>query len=144
MGCEYNTCVCGSNRWSMLNLKNSESVQSIPRTQNYTDMLTQEACIAPLFHVCVPVCVCTCMSRPGHGELYCFPYHSPPYVGTGPLIKPALLLGLVWPRLLRICLSLITFLEKQVTLYTFSRRLYMLYCLRDFYDGSVPELLKGK
>lgn len=49
----------------MLNLKNSEFVQSIPRAQNYTDMLTQEACIALLFHVCVPVCVCTCMSRPG-------------------------------------------------------------------------------
>lgn len=119
VGCEYSTCVCGSKKWSMLNLKNSESVQSIPRAQNYTDMLTQEACIALLFHVCVPVCVCTCMSRPGEDMESFAVFPTTLHLMLRPLIKPALLLGLVWPRLLKICLSLITFLEKQVTLYTF-------------------------
>lgn len=50
----------------MLNLENSESVQSIPRAQNYTDMLTQEACYCSSVPcMCAHVCVCTCMLRPG-------------------------------------------------------------------------------
>lgn len=50
----------------MLNLENSESVHSILRAQNYTDMLTQEACYCSSVPcMCARVCVCTCMSRPG-------------------------------------------------------------------------------
>lgn len=137
--------MCGSNRWTMLNLENSESVQSIPRAQNYTDMLTQEACYCSSVPcMCAHVCVCTCMLRPGEDmeSFAVFPTTLHLMLRRDLSLNLHFSLGLTAMTFQDLLLVFNNIFRK--TSYIIYIFLYMLYCLRYFYDCRVPGLLKGK